>query len=184
MGSCRTTPTALVAAAVVSEAIVAPRKTPCCQLKAWKTSGISVARRPPNTSAEIGTPSGLSHSGDIDGHWWAGVVKRELGCAAFVPLAGVQGRPCQSSASGGGPPSMPSQYGVPRGVSATLVKSEFFPIVAIMLGLVFEFVPGATPKTPASGLIARSWPSAGFIHAMSSPTVHTVEPLWRAGARG
>src|SRR5207249_6606437 len=76
MGSCRTTPTALVAAAVVSEAIVAPRKTPCCQLKAWKTSGMSVARRPPNTSAEIGTPPGLSHSCDIDGHWWAGVVKR------------------------------------------------------------------------------------------------------------
>ena len=69
---------------------------------------------------------------------------------------------------------MPAQDGVPRGVSATLVKSEFFPIVAIMLGLVFEFVPGATPKNPASGLIARSWPSAGFIQAMSSPTVQTL----------
>src|SRR5947208_2487939 len=174
MGSCRTTPTALVAAAVVSDAIVAPRKTPCCQLKAWKTSGMSEARRPPNTRAEIGTPPGLSHSGDIDGHWWAGVVKREFGCAAFVPLAGVHGFPCQSSASGGDAPSMPSQYGVPRGVSATLVKSEFRPIVAIMLGFVFEFVPGATPKNPASGLIACSRSSAGFIHAMSSPTVQTL----------
>jgi hypothetical protein len=38
-------------------------------------------------------------------------------------------------------------------------------------------VPGATPKNPASGLIAYSRPSSpNFIHAMSSPTVSTVQP--------
>ena len=31
-----------------------------------------VARRPPNRNASIGTPSGSSHSGAIDGHWAAG----------------------------------------------------------------------------------------------------------------
>src|SRR5271167_378225 len=111
IGSRRTTPTAPVAAAVVSDAMVAPRNTPCCQLRDWYTSGMSVARRPPNRIAEIGTPLGSSQCGDIDGHWCAGVVKRELGCAALVSLAGVHGRPCQSSASWGGEP-IPSQYGV------------------------------------------------------------------------
>ena len=38
-------------------------------------------------------------------------------------------------------------------------------------------MPGATPKKPASGLIAHSRPSSpNFIHAMSSPTVSTVQP--------
>jgi len=42
----------------------------------------------------------------------------------------------------------------------------------IMLGLVLEFVPGATPKKPVSGLIAHSRPSVSIrIQAMSSPTV-------------
>ena len=39
IGSRRVTPTAPVAAAVVSEAIVAPTKTPCCQLRDSYTSG-------------------------------------------------------------------------------------------------------------------------------------------------
>ena len=38
-------------------------------------------------------------------------------------------------------------------------------------------VPGATPKKPASGLMAYSRPSApNFIQAMSSPTVSTFQP--------
>ena len=42
--------------------------------------------------------------------------------------------------------------------------------------------PGATPKKPASGLIARSRPSAsGLIQAMSSPTVQTFQPSKPAG---
>jgi hypothetical protein len=39
-------------------------------------------------------------------------------------------------------------------------------------------VPGATPKKPASGLIAYSLPSGpNRIQAMSSPTVSTFHPL-------
>src|SRR5919206_4574677 len=145
-------------------------------------SGIRVARRPPNSIAEMGTPFGFSHSGEIEGHWCAGVVKREFGCATLVILLGVQGWPCQSNASNGGGPSMPSQYGVLLGVKPTLVKIVFRRIVFITLGLVREFEPGATPKKPASGLIAHSRPSGpGVIQAMSSPTVHTLYPCWLAG---
>ena len=43
--------------------------------------------------------------------------------------------------------------------------------------LVAMLVPGATPKNPASGLIARSSPCGpGLIQAMSSPTVVTFHP--------
>ena len=45
------------------------------------------------------------------------------------------------------------------------------------LGLVWLLVPGATPKKPASGLIARRRPSASnFIQQMSSPIVSTFQP--------
>ena len=88
---------------------------------------------------------------------------------------GVHGWPFQSVASAGGRPSIPSQYGMPSGVRPTLVKIEFRETVAITFGLVCEFVPGATPKKPASGLIAHSRPSGpGCIQAMSSPTVQTL----------
>ena len=49
-----------VAAAVVSDESVAPRKVPCCQSRASKTSGIRRCRRAPNRIASIGTP------------WWEG----------------------------------------------------------------------------------------------------------------
>ena len=49
---------------------------------------------------------------------------------------------------------MPSHQTSPSSVSATFVKIVFFVIVAIALGLVLSFVPGATPKKPASGLMA------------------------------
>ena len=49
---------------------------------------------------------------------------------------------------------MPSHQTSPSSVSATLVKIESARIVAIAFGLVFSLVPGATPKKPASGLIA------------------------------
>ena len=50
-------------------------------------------------------------------------------------------------------------------------------IDAIALGFDASDVPGATPKKPASGLIARSRPSGpNFIQAMSSPTVSIVQP--------
>src|ERR1700728_177343 len=181
MGSRRTLPTAPAAAAVVSEPMVAPTYTPALQLNAWYTSGMVVARRPPKINALIGTPFGSSHDGSMVGHCEAGAVKREFGCAALAPVSlaicGVQRLPRQSVHSAGGSSVMPSHHTPPSGVSATLVKIVLLASVAIAFGFVFTDVPGATPKNPASGLIARSRPfSSGFIQAMSSPTVHTFQP--------
>src|SRR5579875_2164413 len=79
--------------------------------------------------------------------------------------------------SAGGLAVIPSHHTPPSGVSATLVKMVLRLRVAIAFGLVFALVPGATPKKPASGLIARSWPVAsGRIHAMSSPTHQIFQP--------
>src|SRR6185503_16207040 len=120
IGSRRTTPTAPVAAAVVSEPIVAPTNTPCAQSRLWNTSGGTRARRPPNTIAESGTPCGSSQRDDMLGHCRAGAVKRELGCAA-LPLRS-HALPCQSSSPAGGFLSLPSHHGTPSGLTATLVK--------------------------------------------------------------
>ena len=83
---------------------------------------------------------------------------------------------------------MPSHQMPPSGlplaptVSATLVKMLLRASVFMALGLVLSDVPGATPKNPASGLMARNWPLAsGLIHAMSSPTVQTFQPSKPAG---
>src|SRR6187431_2963340 len=95
-GSKRSLPTAPACAAVVSELMIEPRKTPCSQSKLSVTSGTLVARRPPKRIAEIGTPLGSSHSGAIDGHCEAGAVKRAFGCAAGVVDSGVQTSPFQS----------------------------------------------------------------------------------------
>src|SRR5580658_7663966 len=145
-----------------------------------------VERRPPNTNALMGTPSGFSHSASIDGHCAAGAVKRPLGCAALAPvclaISGVHGSPRQSMHLAGGSSVMPSHHTPPSGVSATLVKIELRLNVAIAFGLVLSLVPGATPKNPASGLMARNWPLAsGLIQAMSSPTVVTFQPLKAGG---
>src|ERR1700712_1956226 len=147
------------------------------------------ARRPPKIIALRGTPSGFSQLGSIDGHCEAGAVKREFGWAAFapvdLPMAGVQGRPCQSVHSAGGASVMPSHHTPPSGVSAVLVKIVFFASAPIALGLVLTDVPGATPKNPASGFIACKRPSAsGLIHAMSSPTVHTFQPFFLKAGGG
>src|SRR5487761_1978701 len=88
-GSRRRFPTAPAAAAVVSDDIIEPRNTPWDQSKASLTSGIVAARRPPNMIAEIGTPSGSSHSAAIAGSWLAYTVNREFGCAAGVEESGV-----------------------------------------------------------------------------------------------
>src|SRR5262249_17335223 len=113
-------------------------------------------------------------------------VKRAFGCAAFAPvsfaIAGVHLFPCQSVHSAGGSSVMPSHQTPPSGVSATLVKIEFFDSAIIAFGFVFDEVPGATPKNPASGLIACKRPFAsGLIQAMSSPTVKTFQPSNPAG---
>src|SRR5208283_5207958 len=99
-----------------------------------------VARRPPKIMALIGTPSGSSHAGSMVGHCDAGAVKRAFGCAALAPvfaaISGVHILPCQSRHSAGGSSLMPSHQTPPSGVSATLVKIEFFASVAIAFGLV------------------------------------------------
>src|SRR5262249_53331040 len=105
------------------------------------------------TIAEIGTPCGSSNFGLMLGHCAAGAVKRLFGCAAFSLLSGVQGAPFQSVAFAGAGPR-PSHHGCLSAVTAVFVKMEFLRSEASALGLVFSLVPGATPKKPASGLIA------------------------------
>src|SRR5919112_5067220 len=106
-GSRRTTPTAPVAAAVVSEESVAPMKTPWFQSRASLTSGIVVLRRPPKRVAEIGTAFGSSYSGARIGHWVIGVQNREFGWLDGSSESGVQSLPFQSVRCAGGSP-MPS----------------------------------------------------------------------------
>src|SRR4030088_2083077 len=136
--------------------------------------------------ALIGTPYGSSHAGSMVGHCRAGAVKRELGCAAFAPVSlaiwGVLFFPRQSRHSAGGSSVMPSHHTPPSGVSATLVKIEFVDSAAMAFGFVLTEVPGATPKKPASGLMACKRPFAsGLIQAISSPTVQTFQPSKPAG---
>src|SRR5438034_2114700 len=137
MGSRRTTPTLPVIAAVVSVLIAEPRKTPCDQSKASKTSGMTPVRREPKMTPEIGTPCGSSQFGAIDGHCEASTVKREFGWAAG-PCPGCHGRPCQSSVPAGGSEPIPSHQGSPEGVIATLVKMVFERTMAMPLGLVLR----------------------------------------------
>src|ERR1044072_6426307 len=129
-------------------------KTACSQSNASETSGIPVARRPPKRKASIGTPAGSSHSGAIEGHCAAGVVKRAFGWAAGFSESGVHSLPCQSVACAGASPVIPYHQMSPSSVLAQLVKIELRSIVSIALGLVLWLVFGATPKKPASGLTA------------------------------
>src|SRR5580693_5671753 len=120
------------------------------------------------------------------GHCDAGAVKREFGCAALAPVSlaicGVHRLPRQSRHSAGGSSVMPSHHTPPSGVSATLVKMLLRASDAMALGLVLSEVPGATPKNPASGLIARRRPvSSALIHAISSPMVQTFQPSKPSG---
>ncbi len=176
-GSRRRSPTRFSAAAVPSEATLEARNTPWFQSKASVTSGTALARRPPKRMAEIGTPAGSSHSAAMDGHCRAGAVKRALGWAAGSLESGVQGRPFQSVRFAGGSAVRPSHQTSPSSVRATLVKMLLAESEAMALGLVAWPVPGATPKNPASGLIARRVPSgAKRIQQMSSPTVSAFHP--------
>ena len=81
-------------------------------------------------------------------------MKRALGWAAVVPLSGVQSSPFQSVRCAGGSSVMPSHQTSPSSVRAVLVKMQLPSSVTMALGLVFVLVPGATPKKPASGLMA------------------------------
>ena len=153
-GSRRRLPTAPAAAAVVSEAMIEPRNTPCSQSRDWKTSGTTEARRPPKRMASMGTPAGSSHSEAMAGSWAAGTVNRALGWAAGVPDSGVQSSPFHEVRWAGGSSVIDSHQTSPSSVSAVLVKMAFPSMVSMALGLVWVFVPGATPKNPASGLMA------------------------------
>ena len=83
----------------------------------------------------------------------------------------------------GGSFDKPSHHTSPSSVKATFVNKVFCFIDSIAFGFVSQDVPGATPKKPASGLIARSIPSSsGFNHAISSPTVETFQPFMESGA--
>ena len=53
---------------------------------------------------------------------------------------------------------MPSHHTPPSSVSATFVKTVSFKMVCMATGLLSIEVPGATPKKPFSGLIARKSP--------------------------
>src|SRR3954469_1265166 len=177
IGSNRSLPTAPCCAAVVSLAMIDPRNTPCSQSNACVTNGTVVRRLPPNKIALIGTPRGSSHSGAMEGHCAAGAVNRALGWAAVVDASGVHGWPRQSVALAGLSLVMPSHHTSPWSVSAVLVKMQLPHNVSMALGLVSYPVPGATPKKPASGLMAYRRPSApNFIQQMSSPTVSAFHP--------
>lgn len=84
------------AAAVASDFIEAPIKTPCCQFLASYTRGTPSGLRPPKRIASIGTPFGSSQAGSIIGHCPAGEQNLEFGCAAsdLDPL--IHFLPCQS----------------------------------------------------------------------------------------
>src|SRR5579883_95370 len=153
-GSRRTTPVLPAAAAVVSLPSVAPKKTPFIQLKACITRGIVVARRPPNTMALMGTPSGSSQTLLRTGLLVAGAVKRAFGCAALSGEPLRQGLPSQSVSCSGASSSLPSHQTSPSGVVATFVKIVSCEIIFTPFAFVLTFVPGATPKYPASGLTA------------------------------
>lgn len=82
------------------------------------------------------------------------MVKRAFGWAAGVPDSGVQSLPFQSVRCAGGSSVRPSHHTSPSSVSATLVKMLLPQSVFTALALVLSPVPGATPKNPASGLMA------------------------------
>ena len=179
IGSRRTTPTAPVAAAVVSEESVAPMKTPWVQLRDWYTSGTVVLRRPPKRIAAIGTPLGSSYSAAIIGHCFGRGAEAAVRVARDLAAdSGVQSRPFQSVRCAGTSSVMPSHHTSPSSVRATLVKIVLpFSMARIALGLVSPPVPGATPNRPTSGLTAHRRPSAPKrIQAMSSPTISAVQP--------
>src|SRR5678816_3308221 len=153
-GPLLTFPCSPNAAAVVSEPMVDARYTPKFQLNARYNNGMVPALRPPKMKALIRTPSGFSQSLSIEGHWEAGAVNRELGCATGAPLAGSCIFPRQLMTPSGGCSVNPSHHTSPSGVTPTFVKMLLALMAAIAFGFVFSLVPGATPKYPYSGLIA------------------------------
>src|ERR1051326_8457043 len=144
IGSRLNWPTLPAAAAVVSLLVVAARNVPCSQSNDSVTRGTTLARRPPNRIASMGTPLGSSHSLAMTGHCFAGVVKRAFGCAAGRPASGCKARLSQSVNSAGLSSLMLSHQTSPSGVMAQLGKMDFFVTVCIAFGFELILVPGAT----------------------------------------
>src|SRR5437879_7621245 len=92
-------------------------------------------RRAPKMNAEIGTPSGLSHSASSEGHCVEATVKRALGCAALRPQSAVHARPVQSVRRAGTSRVIPSHQTSPSSVSASLVKMVLSLMVSMQFGL-------------------------------------------------
>jgi len=158
-GSRLSCPTLPAAAVVVSLPMIAPRNTPCCQVKASVTSGITEGRRPPKSMALIGTPRRVF---PLRGDHRALAGRRGEPRVGMRGLAPAVRRP--------GPPQPVDErcrllvghllhQTSPFGAMAQLVKIECRPSVSIALAFDFMLVPGATPKNPASGLMACRRPS-------------------------
>merc|ERR1712018_581189 len=105
------------------------------------------------------------------GQFSAGEQNLLLGWAAFLPHPGVHSCPSQSVSFSGASFVIPSHQTPPSSVRATLVKTVSFMMDFIATGFVSSDVPGATPKKPFSGLIARRSPYwSNRSQAISSPT--------------
>src|SRR5207249_3963643 len=74
--------------------------------------------------------------------------------AQLADRAGLQSLPFQSIRCSGACFVSPSHHTSPSSVLATFVKMQLACKVRSALGLVSSPVPGATPKNPASGLMA------------------------------
>ena len=108
-------------------------------------------------SAERARRRGSSHRGPQDGHCWtAGAVKRLLGVSRLTrPRSRSNGCPFQSISRRSGRLSVLPSHQTCRQVERDVgVDRVAAPMVAIAFGLVRAPVPGATPKNPASGLMA------------------------------
>ncbi len=162
IGSWRIVPDFVsVAAAVASLPIDAPIKTPCSHDIASTTNGTRCVRRPPKRMAEIGTPSGSCQCGEIDGHWEAdGCREARIGMRGFLGTCGSPGVALPIRQFVRCRFDKPSHQTLPFSSTATFVKMELADAVLSAFGLVLADVPGATPKKPASGLMAYRRPSA------------------------
>ena len=156
IGSRRSSPTAPAAAAVFSLPMIEPRKVPCCQSRASFTSGTTVARRPPKRIALIGTPFGSSHSSARSPGTGSPAREARVRVGGLgVSLSGVQSLPFQSVRRAGGSSVISSHQTSPSdgeahvGEDGCSREGEHGVRVRI-----FMLVPGATPKKPASGLMA------------------------------
>src|SRR5258707_4581445 len=88
--------------------------------------------------AEIGTPCGSSQCGEIEGHWLAGEVKRELGCATGTSGSCSLGWPSQLIVPAGRFLSsgvMPRHQGGPACGPPTVGEIPIFYSVGLAVGV-------------------------------------------------